>query len=152
MPRGGGGPLVAPGKYTATLTADGATPLKTEIQVLPDVRSRVSEAERKAHETALASAASLQEKLLPARQAAQTLARETRGSAEISRVLGHINGALSEASRVKNAIDSYEGAPTAAQLRELEWAWEDATEAVNALNRIIREEGSSMKPVAVPKR
>jgi photosystem II stability/assembly factor-like uncharacterized protein len=152
MPRAGGGPLVAPGKYSVTITADGVPPLKTEILVLPDARSRVTESERKAHETAITSAAALQQHLLPARQAAQAMARQARSGSDLARITGQINGAMAEASRVQNAIDAYEGPPTAAQLRELEWAWEDATGAVNALNRMIRDETPSMKPVALPKR
>jgi hypothetical protein len=41
-------------------------------------------------------------------------------------------------------MDSYDGLPTAAQLRELEWAWEDAVTAVAALNKLIQH---GMPPV-----
>jgi hypothetical protein len=37
-------------------------------------------------------------------------------------------------------MDAFNGVPTAAQLRELEFAWEDATAAVAALNRLIGQD------------
>jgi hypothetical protein len=150
------GPLAAPGKYKVTLSAEGIAPVKTELIVQPDARSRVSEPERKAHETALASAWSLQQQLVAVRQTAQSLARQagpaSRLSGELTRIVMQFGNAAGEASRVQAAIDSYEGAPTAAQLRELDWAWEDALEAVAALNKLIREEIPAARPVAAPKR
>jgi hypothetical protein len=37
-------------------------------------------------------------------------------------------------------MDSYAGLPTAAQLRDLDWAWVDAVAAVIALNRLIQQD------------
>jgi hypothetical protein len=41
---------------------------------------------------------------------------------------------------VQSGIDAYEGLPTGAQLRQLDWAWEDATSTVSALNRTIQQD------------
>ena len=76
-----------------------------------------------------------------------------------------LNAAITGAARAQSAIDAYEGAPTAAQLRELDWAWEDAAAGVAALNQLIEEDmpalygaaGASsrwtpLKPAPLPKR
>jgi photosystem II stability/assembly factor-like uncharacterized protein len=176
-----GGPLAAPGQYTVIVTPAGAAPMKTTLTVLPDPRSSISEAERKEHHATLMSAYSLQQQLGAARQTAQTLggqlgamrpavtgdaaAQWDRASRDAARALGQLNSAISMASRAQSGIDAYEGAPTAAQRRELDWAWEDALAGVAGLNKAIAEEmpelyraaGASprwapLKPVAAPKR
>ena len=69
----GGSPLAPPGKYTVVLTPAGALPMKSELIVQPDPRSRISEPDRRARESAISSAYTLQRQLRGARQAAQTL-------------------------------------------------------------------------------
>ncbi len=177
-PRGGAGPLVPPGKYSVALTPEGDLPLKAELTVLPDPRSKAPESERKSRETALANTYSLQQQLAAARQTAQALGRQVaamrasvpaeaaqRVSAELVRVLGEVGAAFGEALKAQNAVDAYDGAPTASQLRELEWAWEDGAAAIASLNRVIREDmrrlyetagaspqWSPLKPLPAPKR
>jgi photosystem II stability/assembly factor-like uncharacterized protein len=165
--RGGGGqgPLVLPGKYTATVTA-GGTPMVREFRVETDPRFRISEAERKAHHSAVMSAYAVQEQLGSGRDAAIALSNQmapmrqhlnTMGDAghaplqtlekvstELGRVQGDISRVMLAASRLENTIDSYPGLPTEAQSRELDWAWEDSAKAVSALNRILHED---MAPV-----
>jgi photosystem II stability/assembly factor-like uncharacterized protein len=179
--RGDAGPLVPPAKYTVVVTPAGVLPMKSELAVMPDPRSHVSEADRQARETAVESAYSLQQQLSAARSAAQTLggqlaamrasvAGETaaqleRASRELAKALGQLSAAITGAARVQAAMDAYEGAPTAAQLRELNWAWEDAAAGVAALNQLIDEAmpplygaaGASsrwtpLKPAPLPKR
>jgi photosystem II stability/assembly factor-like uncharacterized protein len=156
QPRGSGGPLVAPGKYTVTLTTASAATLKSELLVLPDPRSRTSDGERKTHETAVSSSYSLQQQLVPARQTVMTLARQlatmrpalsTNGTSaafaeterEVARAATQLNSSAAAAARAMNAIDGYDGAPTGAQLSEIEQAWEDAHAVVATLNRVIRD-------------
>ena len=80
-------------------------------------------------------------------------------------VMGQVNAAIAGAARAQNAIDTYEGLPTAAQLRELDWAWEDAAEGATSVNRAIEGDmpelyaaagpsarWSPLKPVPLPKR
>jgi hypothetical protein len=156
-PRGpGGGPLVATGKYAVVVTPAGAKAMKTEVAVLPDARSNIPDAERRTHVSAVMSAYALQKQLGPARQTAQQLANQLgmlRGSIapessaaldkatrDVTRAIGQVNAAISGAARAQIAIDTYEGAPTASQMRELQWAWEDASAAVAALNQVIDDE------------
>lgn len=47
-------------------------------------------------------------------------------------------------------MDAYEGVPTAAQLRELDWAWEDAVSAVSALNRMIQQDLPALGASSIP--
>jgi len=156
----GGGPVVLPGRYTVKLTWEGGPPLETSLTVLPDPHFPLSPADRAHRHTAIMAAYSLQQQLVPARDAAQSVAgrisalRLAAGSganpaardaverlaAQIAKLQGQIGTALAAAARVENAMDGFSGPPTAAQLRELDWAWEDATAAVAALNALIRQD------------
>ncbi|MDR3699230.1 MAG: hypothetical protein P4L56_06310 [Candidatus Sulfopaludibacter sp.] len=184
---GGAGPLVLPGKYTVTVTPQGGAPLTKEVTVGGDPRVQITQRDRTAHHTAVMSAYALQEQLGSARDAAQALSIQLtpirqylntageggRGalqildkvSPEITHLQGEIGRTLQMAARAQSAIDAYPGVPTAAQTRELDWAWEDAAKAVTDLNRILRVEmagvysalspGGAWKeipPVAVPER
>jgi hypothetical protein len=186
--RGGGGqgPLVLPGKYTATVTAAG-TPFVREFSVGADPRFKISENDRMAHHAAVMSAYAAQEQLGSGRDAAIALSNQMapmrqhltamgdagRGllltlekvSTELGQVQGDIARVMLAASRLENTIDSYPGLPTAAQSRELDWAWEDAVKAVSTLNHILHEEmppiysalgdaaeWKQIAPVAVPVR
>jgi photosystem II stability/assembly factor-like uncharacterized protein len=165
-PRGSGGPLAPPGKYTVVVTPAGVVPMKSELTVLPDPRSHISEADRKTRDTAIESAYSLQQQLMPARQTAQTfggqiaiirgglsgeaLPEVERTSRDLGKILAELTAAIAAASRAQTAIDGYEGAPTAAQLRELDWAWEDAVTGVSALNRLIEDRMPALYSAAGP--
>ena len=84
---------------------------------------------------------------------------------EIAQAQAEIDRAIASAAQVQNAMDSYDGLPTAAQLKQVDWAWEDAATAVRALNKLSQESipaaYASMKgamkppplnPVAMPAR
>ncbi|HTX34099.1 MAG TPA: hypothetical protein VME43_03725, partial [Bryobacteraceae bacterium] len=77
-------------------------------------------------------------------------------TAELSAVERQIGGAITSAAREQTVMDAFAGVPTAAQLRELDFAWEDGAAAVAALNRIITHDlpaapaGGAAKPSAVP--
>jgi hypothetical protein len=160
FPRGGGaGPLVPPGKYTVRLAVPGSDTIEAEVNVLPDPRSPVSDADRSAHDSALFRSWSLQRQLAGARDSGRAVATQVsamrdsakaagesggealtaldRISADLNRAQGQIASASAMAARVQAAVDSFEGLPTEAQLRELEWAWSDARAAVAALNQAI---------------
>ncbi len=163
---GGLGPKVLPGVYTVTLSAAGGAPLKTNVTVLPDPRFPVSEADRQARHRSIMSVYTLQQQLLPARTAAQTLNQQVsamrqylsaagdggqiamgaveKAAPEVTRILGELNRTLNSAGRLETTMDNYDGLPTIAQLRELDWAWEDATALVAALNKLIQHD---MPPV-----
>ena len=179
--RSGGGPLAPPGKYTVVVTPAGALPMKSELTVQPDPRSRISDADRRTRESAISSAYTLQRQLAAARNAAQTLGIQIaamrggisgeavafleRAGRNLSHAMGQLNAAIAGAARAQNAMDAYEGAPTAAQLRDVDWAWEDAVTGVTSLNQVIQGDmpelyaaagpsprWSPLKPIALPKR
>ena len=158
---GRSGPVVVPGKYTVTVTG-GATTLTAGVTVLPDPHFAISDADRKSRETAVMSAYSLQQQMLPVRETYQTLAGQIAGiranlanagdlgrtaagtldrvAAQAAQLQSQITRPLTDAYNLETAIDAYQGLPTAAQLRDLDWAWEDAVAAATALNRLIQQD------------
>jgi hypothetical protein len=178
----GGGPVVLPGRYTVLVGSQ-----KRELTVEPDPRFTISEADRQKRHSAILSAYSIQQQLAPARETAQTLTEQMAGLrqyfgaagdsgkaalAAVDKVMPAIAGAqaqidraIAAAAQVENAMDGYDGLPTTAQLRQIDWIWEDAAAAANVLNKLIQESipaaYSSMggavkplplKPVSVPAR
>jgi len=160
--RGSGGPVVEPGVYTVTVTPAGAASMKREVTVSPDPGVQLSDADREARYRAIMSAYTLQQQLTPARDAAQKVAEqaaairqyllaagagasgalaETEKVVEQSRqVQAQMARAITGAGQAQNGMDSYGGLPTAAQLRQLDWAWDDAMAAASALNRMIEQD------------
>lgn len=171
-----------PGRYTVLVGS-----LKQEVTVEPDPSFTLSESDRQKRHAAIAAAYSIQQQLAPAREAAQKLTEQMAGlrqyftaagdsgkaslaaidkvTPEIAAAQSQIDRSIASAAQVESAIDGYDGLPTAAQLRQIDWDWEDATAAANALNKLITESipaaYSSMggavrppplKPIAVPAR
>jgi hypothetical protein len=116
---------------------------------------------------AVMSAYSLQQQLAEAREAYEKLSGQvaaTRGSAggsiavdrltaQGTELLEQIAHCLTDAYNVESAMDGYQGVPTAAQLRDLDWVWEDGIAAVTGLNRLIEQELPTMgASVPVPVR
>jgi len=178
----GNGPVVMPGRYTVSVAS-----MKQPLTVEPDPNFKISEADRKKRHEAIMSAYSIQRQLAPARETAQMLTEEMSGlrqyfaaagedgqpalsaieriTPRIAQVQGEIDRAIASAAQVENAMDAYDGLPTAAQLHQIDWAWQDADAAANGLNRLIRESLPSayaamggavkppaLKPVPVPMR
>jgi len=178
----GVGPVVLPGRYTVAVGS-----LKQDVTVEPDPHFSISDADRSKRHAAIMSAYSLQQQLVPARDSAQLLADQMSGlrqyfsaagesaktamgaidkvSGEIAQARGQVDRAIASAAQVENAMDAYDGLPTAAQFRQLEWAWEDAIAAANAVNQLIKEsipaaystmggpvKAPLLKPVVVPTR
>jgi hypothetical protein len=145
----GAGPRVLPGRYTVSVTPAGAPAWETELRVLADPLFTISDADRQTRYAAIQSAYFLQQKLVPARDAAAVLATQSAGkpaAGTVSRIQSQINATLAAAARVQSVIDGYDGLPTAAQLQELDWAWSDGAAAVTALNRLLS------RTIAVPTR
>jgi photosystem II stability/assembly factor-like uncharacterized protein len=160
FPRGGGsGPFVPPGTYRVTVATGQGDPLTATLQVGPDSRFPISDADRASREASLMSAYALQRQLVAVRASARSLGSQLtaireqlvrageggktslpavdRATADVGRVQNQVNTTIAAAGRAQNAIDGYAGLPTAAQLRDLEWAWADGLAAVNTLNDII---------------
>jgi hypothetical protein len=152
----GGGPVVLPGRYTVAIGS-----LKQELTVEPDPHFTIPDPDRAKRQAAILSAYAIQQKLVPARDAARTLADQLAGlrqyfsavgdsgkasleaidkvTPEIAKVQAQVDRAIASASQAQNAIDGYDGLPTVAQLRQIDWAWEDAAASANALNKLITE-------------
>jgi hypothetical protein len=178
----GGGPVVLPGRYTVALGS-----LKREVTVEPDPNFTITEADRAKRQAAILSAYSLQQQLVPARDAARTLTDQLAGlrqyfgavgdsgkaslaaidkvTPEVTRAQAQIDRAIASAAQVESAMDGYDGLPTVAQFRQVDWAWEDAAAAANALDKLITQSipaayasmGGAVKPpeldpVPAPKR
>jgi hypothetical protein len=161
--------------------------MRQEVAVEPDPRFPISDSDRQKRHAAILSAYSIQQKLIPARDAAQTLVDQMTGlrqyfvasadsgkaslvaidkvTPEIAKVRGQIDRAIAAAAQVENAMDGYDGVPTAGQFRQVDWAWQDAVAAAEALNTLITEsipaaysamsgavKPPAVKPVAVPAR
>ncbi|MBZ5605744.1 MAG: hypothetical protein LAO79_25875, partial [Acidobacteriia bacterium] len=176
------GPVVLPGRYAVAIGS-----MKQNVTVEADPHFTISEADRKKRHAAIVSAYSIQQQLAPARDTAQVLGEQMAGlrqyfnaagdsgraslaaidkvAPEIGQAQAQIDRAIASAAQVENAMDGYDGLPTVAQLRQIDWAWEDAAAAANALNKLIREsipaaysamggavKAPVLKPVAVPAR
>ena len=185
--RSGGFPLVVPGKYSAVVTPPDGTALKADVSVAPDPHFSISDADRSTRQAALMSAYELQRALAPARAAAQALTSQIsamrqylnaagesgrpalalldRVAAGIARAQHQVEQSMAEAAAVQNAVDEYPGLPTGSQLRQLDWAWEDAGDGVQGLNQVIQQDmpgvysalggnvrWPEVKPVAAPVR
>ncbi|HEY1339950.1 MAG TPA: hypothetical protein VGF59_20700 [Bryobacteraceae bacterium] len=158
---GGSGPTVAPGVYVASIAAPGLPPLTGKVTVEPDPHFQISSADRSRRQAAIMSAYSLQQDLVPARDALQALgvqisairqfvppATADQLVAALAQPQNELNRALNAAAAVQNAMDAYSGVPTEAQIRQLDWAWEDAAAAVSALNRFIHDRMPSVYKAA----
>src|SRR6185369_9666632 len=128
--------------------------LKQDVTVEPDPHFTISDADRKKRHDAIRSAYSLQQQLAAARETALSLAEQMKGlrqyfsavdnkaaieaidkvNPQIAQAQGKIDAAITAAAQVENAMDGYDGLPTVAQIRQIDWAWEDSAAAVEALN------------------
>jgi photosystem II stability/assembly factor-like uncharacterized protein len=156
------GPVVLPGPYTVTVTPAGGAALTGGVTVLPDPHFRLSDADRRTRDSAVMSVYSLEQQLAAARDTSQTLYGQIaalraslatagdsgraaagmldRVAAQAVEVQGQLTRSLTSANNLELAIDGYQGLPTAAQLREIEWTWEDTVACVTALNRLIQQD------------
>ena len=174
-----------PGRYAVSVAPVGSSALTGEVTVLPDPHFTISDADRNTRHAAIMSAYTLQQQLGVARDTAQSLADQTialrqfytaagdagrsglaavdRIAGQLTQAQGQVDRAMTAAGGVQNAMDGYDGLPTAAQLRQLDWAWEDATAAIATLNRVIADvpatggaikfpELLNIKPVPAPVR
>jgi len=152
----GVGPVVLPARYTVAIGS-----LKRDVTVEPDPHFPIPESDRAKRHAAIMSAYSIQQQLVPARDAARTLADQMAGlrqyfgalgdtgkgslaaiekvTPEIARAQAQIDRAIASAAQVENAMDGYDGLPATAQLRQIDWAWEDAAASATALNKLIQE-------------
>ena len=151
------GPLVLPAVYTVTVNAAGRS-LKGELHVEGDPRVTFSDADRHTRQTALLNLYALQKSLSAARTAGATAAGQLdapggRGivssradtSSRLTQVQADLVAQFNAVNSLSRAIEGYSGLPTADQRRQLDWAFEDAAKAVEALNRVLQTDTGSSR-------
>jgi photosystem II stability/assembly factor-like uncharacterized protein len=144
------GPLVLPGVYGVTLHAAGRS-FKGELRIEGDPRVTFSDADRRARQTALLNLYALQKALSAARVAGATAAGQldtpggrglvsSRADAvsRLAQVQADLVTLFNAVSNLSRAIEGYSGLPTSDQRRQLDWAFDDAARAVDALNRVLQ--------------
>jgi len=159
------GPLVLPGVYAVTITFPGAAgrQLKGELRVDGDPRVSFAEADRRTRQGALLNLYDLQKSLGAARAAAASatsqidaMKRNGRSAgadagSRLSLLQADINSEINRINSLSRAIEGYSGLPTTDQRRQLDWAFEDASKTVEALNRVLQSDVSTPTgPMTVP--
>ncbi|MGH9519464.1 MAG: WD40/YVTN/BNR-like repeat-containing protein [Terriglobales bacterium] len=147
------GPLVAPGGYSVQISLPGQPLQSATVQVTgPAVPAAHTEAVMRAYRLQLAlepaqkSVAELERQLTAMRQVlAAARQKDPTAMAAVERAAGRqatvardLGRAAAQIAAVERAMDSYAGAPTAAQLQQLQWAEQAAQTATAALNQLIR--------------
>jgi hypothetical protein len=148
------GPLVLPGVYTVTLRAAGRS-LTSELRVEGDPRAAFSDAERRTRQTALLNLYALQKSLSAARAAGATAAGQLdtpggRGivssradaASRLMRVQSDLVAQFNAVTSLSRAIEGFSGLPTADQRRQLDWAFDDAGKAIEAMNRVLNSDAA----------
>ena len=148
------GPLVLPGVYAVTVASPdlAGRQLKGELRVDGDPRVNFPEADRRTRQTALLNLYELQKSLAAARAAvvsatSQIDANRTNGrsagadaGSRLSLLQADINTEINSINGLSRAIEGYSGLPTTDQRRQLDWAFEDASKTVEALNRVLQSD------------
>ena len=155
------GPLVLPGTYTVTVRAGGRA-LTGQVRVEGDPRVSMTDADRRARQAVLLGLYELQKTLGASRTATRAavgeldaLGRGGRGLDEglerrLTQAQTDINAQLGAATNLSRAIEGYSGLPTADQRRQLDWAFDDVSRTVAAVNRVLTDLPSKPKPIAAP--
>ncbi|MFI5311563.1 MAG: hypothetical protein ACHQQ3_10040, partial [Gemmatimonadales bacterium] len=157
--RGGApvGPLVMPGRYRVAVKVPGvASALSGEFVVEGDPLTNFSDPDRRNRQTLLMSIYGLQKSLGAARAASRALAAQNEDIrkdlagggasgidsllATVARVSSDVDRAFVEANALRGPIEGYSGLPTADQRRQVDWVFDDATNAVAAFNRLVQSE------------
>jgi len=155
---------VLPGSYSVSI--DGAArPLKGELKIDGDPRVVFSDADRRGRQAALIDLYALMKTLGAARVAAgsgvahaeatnRAAPGDLQDSAEKFRGLrARLGTLITAANTLSRSIEGYSGLPTAVQRRQIDWAFGDAREAIDALNRAMDSDGARPpQQLSVPKR
>ena len=144
------GPLVLPGVYTVTVSAAGRS-LNGELRVEGDPRATFSDADRRTRQNALLNLYALQKSLSAARVAGATAAGQfdfqgARGIASsradaasrLTQVQADLVAQFNAVTSLARAIEGYSGVPTTDQRRQLDWAFDGAGRAIEAMNIVLR--------------
>ena len=148
------GPLVLPGAYTVTVRAAGRL-LKGEVRVEGDPRAVFSDADRRTRQTALLNLYALQKSLSAARAAGATAAGQLdtpggRGivssradaASRLTRVQSDLVAQFNAVTSLSRAIEGFSGPPTTDQRRQVDWFFDDAGRAIEAMNRVLNSDAA----------
>jgi len=145
-------PLVLPGVYSVTVDA-GVRQLKGTLKVEGDPRVSFSDADRRERQTLLVKLYDLAKSLVSARAAAaaaithfdnadRTSKLEHPPQERLRQMQVDIGTVLTTITGLSRAIEGYSGLPTADQRRQIEWAFDDASKVVGALNEALQTDGA----------
>jgi hypothetical protein len=163
------GPEVLPGKFKIVLKVPrGSHDASGEVTVVGDPRvTTFTDRDRRSRQAVLLSLYDLEKTLGQARRAVRTTAAQVAAikqelstdrdgsappaSADTAALVDQLAGRVAEtqtdivrqlngASQLSRAIEGYSGLPTADQLREIDWAYEDARTAIENFNRLLDAE------------
>jgi hypothetical protein len=121
-----------------------------------DPLTKLSESDRAARQKTLLDIYNLQKSLVPARNAVRKLREnveavqkqlDSNSKSSLDKLLAHITEVqrsldtqFTTIGNISRAIDGFTGLPTAGQLRQVEWAYEDSTKGIEELNQISARE------------
>jgi len=152
------GPWAPPGTYSVSVEVAGAPALSANVTVTPDPESPISAAQQRERDSKVMEAYRLEQALEPARQAETAAQKQldalraylaalgspataiTAAERTLRTINAELMRALTTAAAAERGMDGYEGPPSAAQLRQLGWAHEDATTSVAALNQFLAKD------------
>jgi len=157
-------PLVLPGTYSVSIEGTSRA-IKGELKIDVDPRVNFPDADRRARQAVLLDLYALMKTLGAARSAASTGVAHAEATnraapgdrhdpAETFRVLRAQFGTLiNAASTLSRSIEGFSGSPTADQRRQINWAFDDARQAIDALNRALDSDGArTPQQLSVPRR
>jgi photosystem II stability/assembly factor-like uncharacterized protein len=147
------GPTVLPGAYTVRVRTAGGRELNAPLTVEGDPRTTFAESDRRARQSALLDLYALQKTVGSARREARTLTAQAEMirkdvgkpvepldtlADRASQIQADLNAQLNTAAGLARSIEGYSGLPTADQLRQIDWLFEDASRTVGDLNHVIQ--------------
>ena len=132
--------------------------LTGEIHIEGDPRITFSDADRRTRQTALLNLYALQKSLAAARLAGATAAGQldTPGGRGINSSRADTGSRLTQVqadlviqsnavNNLSRAIEGYSGLPTADQRRQLDWAFDDAARAIEAMNKVLQTDTAASR-------
>ncbi|HZT76960.1 MAG TPA: hypothetical protein VFA27_09900 [Vicinamibacterales bacterium] len=123
------GPTVMPGSYTVTLTTAAGSTQSKKLEVQLDPRLHVTDADRRARQTALMNLYELEKRIAAARATGRA------DDPAVARLQGELTTELNTAASLTRAIDGYSGAPTADQRRQVDSVANDVSKTIAQLTR-----------------
>ena len=153
-----------PGRYKVAVKVPGvAAELHGEILVEGDPLTNFSDADRRARQALVMGVFGLQKTLVAAHNAARAINAQSAdlrkdlaaGGAKTDSLMAHISRIQSDVDRIltttngsMRTIEGWSGPATADQRRQIDFANEDATKAINELNRMISIESPDLYAAA----